>query len=574
MRTAVRLVLTACLLLAGITWLKAQKPAEQAPGATFTSRADLVLVPVQVRRHDEHVSGLSKEAFTVLQDGQPQKVAVFEEIRTTTERLHRVPVGPNEFTNQLKGNPQAARYTVIAIDKVNTTTMDMNRLRLGLMKFLTNATDSGDPIRLVAINISNIEVIQDFTTDPKVLAEALKRIDTPAGKPRPGDPAMADHMKEMVVAFNAEAEDLGGDEAAADRAAKMIQGLANQKAMEQQQMQFRDRASRISALEALQQIAISLTGYPGRKSVVWASSGYPFSGMISTSMSSQGAQSVNYAYSNIIEATMLDEYTTHLLNTANIALYPVDARGTVNTAFQVMDPSLKNSPTMAEKEEAQQSNQDVITTFEHLAAATGGKPCYERTDLSGCFKDALDDARDYYLVGYYINRDKLKPGWHKINVKVDEKGISVRARNGFLLPKFTVDQIRATDMKTELASRFLDPGIPFIGRWGDPVAKGDRKSVPLQLQIAGSSGVIGTDQPHLNLEIAAVARTPDGSVAAQFSQKVDRELPPQAIALIQQAGITYKNALELPSGQYLVRVVVRDNNSGRLGSVSTLLKVE
>jgi VWFA-related protein len=570
MRFASRCFLPFCLLLAGLTWLNAQKPAaEPASGPTFRSRADLVMVPVQVRRHGDHVPGLSKDAFTVLQDGQEQKITVFDEIRTTTERLKRVPVGPDEFSNQLQGNPEAARYTVIAIDKVNTTTMDMNRLRMGLMKFLASAADSGDPIRLVAINLNNIEIIQDFTTNPKVLAEALKRVDTAAGKPRPGDPAFTDDQKAMTVGFNAEAEDMASDDAAADRAAHMLKGLDNQLAMQQQQIQFRDRSSRISALEALQQIAISLTGYPGRKSVVWASSGYPFSGMITSAFGS-----VNYTFNNVIEATMLDEYTTHLLNTANIALYPVDARGTQNTAFAVMDPSLKNSPTSAEKEAAQQGNQDVITTFEHLAAATGGIPCYERTDLSGCFKDALEDAREYYLVGYYINREKLKPGWHKINVKVSEKGTSVRSRNGFLLPKFSIEQVRAVDMRTELSSRFLDPGIPFVGRWGTPAAKADKKSVPLQLQIAGSSGVIAADQPHLNLEIAAVARKIDGTVAAQFSQKVDRQLPAEAIAVIQQAGISYKNALDLPSGEYMVRVVVRDNNTGRLGSISTLLKVE
>src|SRR5690242_8747685 len=95
-------------------------PVAQQPSATFTSRSDLVLVPVHVRRKGEHVAGLKKDVFTVLQDGQPQPIAAFEEVRTTTERLQRAQVPSGQFTNRLEGNMATARYTVIAIDRVNT----------------------------------------------------------------------------------------------------------------------------------------------------------------------------------------------------------------------------------------------------------------------------------------------------------------------------------------------------------------------------------------------------------------------------------------------------------------------
>jgi len=149
---------------------------------TFKSQTNLVLVPVEVRSHNQHVAGLDKDKFTLLQDGKPQKIAVFEEVRTTTERLKKVAVGPQEFSNQYQGSPATARYTVIAIDRINTTTMDMQRLRMGLTKFLTQAADSGEPIRLIAIDSSRLEMLQDLTTNPKVLAMALDRTKTPAGK--------------------------------------------------------------------------------------------------------------------------------------------------------------------------------------------------------------------------------------------------------------------------------------------------------------------------------------------------------------------------------------------------------
>jgi VWFA-related protein len=532
-------------------------------GETFKSQANLVLVPVEVRNHNQHVAGLDKDKFTLSQDGKPQKITVFDEIRTTTERLQRVPVGPQEFTNQYQGSPATARYTVIAIDRINTTTMDMQRLRQGLMKFLSQVADSGEPIRLIAINSSSIEMLQDFTTNPKVLAMALDRNKTSAGKAMESSTSLNEGLAlvESVLVNNA-----ATDEQAAGALATRLQQLDNAKELEQRQIAFKQRSSRINSLEALQMVAQSLVGLPGRKSVVWASSGYPFGNSVR-----EGRSGTTLDYSQVLEAGNLDEYTTHLLNAANIAVYPVDARGTVNTAFEVMDTSHKYSATLAEKDAARLNNQETITTFEHLAGSTGGKACVERTDLSGCFKDAIDDSRDYYMVGFYVD-SSLKPGWHKLQVKVAADA-NVRSRTGFIYSKLDPDQMRSNDMRLQLSSLLIDSGIPFRGQWMIKEPKGDKKDVGFEMNILPEARVVSEQELHLNLEIAAVARGKDGNVAGQFLQKIDRQLPPQAISTIGASGIQYRNSMVLPPGDYLVRLVVRDSNTGRMGSATTMVKV-
>jgi VWFA-related protein len=532
-------------------------------GETFKSQANLVLVPVEVRNHNQHVAGLDKDKFTLSQDGKPQKITVFDEIRTTTERLQRVPVGPQEFTNQYQGSPATARYTVIAIDRINTTTMDMQRLRQGLMKFLSQVADSGEPIRLIAINSSSIEMLQDFTTNPKVLAMALDRNKTSAGKAMESSTSLNEGLAlvESVLVNNA-----ATDEQAAGALATRLQQLDNAKELEQRQIAFKQRSSRINSLEALQMVAQSLVGLPGRKSVVWASSGYPFGISVR-----EGRSSTTLDYSQVLEAGNLDEYTTHLLNAANIAVYPVDARGTVNTAFEVMDTSHKYSATLAEKDAARLNNQETITTFEHLAGSTGGKACVERTDLSGCFKDAIDDSRDYYMVGFYVD-SSLKPGWHKLQVKVAADA-NVRSRTGFIYSKLDPDQMRSNDMRLQLSSLLIDSGIPFRGQWMIKEPKGDKKDVGFEMKILPEARVVSEQELHLNLEISAVARGKDGNVAGQFLQKIDRQLPPQAISTIGASGIQYRNSMALPPGDYLVRLVVRDSNTGRMGSATTMVKV-
>ena len=552
------------IIFPGVSNAFAQQNSE--PTAKFTSQTNLVLVPVQVRSKGQHLAGLKQDAFSVLQDGKEQKIAVFEEVRTTTDRLKRAPVQPNEFSNELVGNPQTARYTVIAIDRINTTTMDMIRLREGLMKFLAQAADTGEPVRLISIENRGIRLIHDFTTDPKAIALALQQSANPIGRSQANSTTLDESLQEIDVMSTPSAG------ASAEQVAKYLgtlDRLDKTKEMDSQALAFQQRSSRINSLEALQQVALSLSGLPGRKTLVWASSGYAFS-----SITREGRTSVTRDYSQVLEATALDEYTTHLLNSANIAVYPVDARGTVNTAFEAIDPSRKYSPTAAQKESLQQANQDVITTFEHLAASTGGKPCFERSELSGCFKDALEDSHDYYMLGFYIDPKGMKDGWHKIQVKVSEKGASVRSRNGYLYPMPDPAKTRDQDMNAAINSLLIDAGLPFRGEWFPQEAKGNKKAARFAIVIDPDAGVVDTQKNRINVEFAGTARAKDGTIAAQFAQKIDRNLPPEAIASIKQGGINYKNVFELAPGDYLVRFIVRDNLSGRIGGVSTLLKVQ
>lgn len=557
---SLRFLPATCLLVLSASLVTAQQ------SDVIRTQTNLVLVPVEVRHKGQHVAGLDRDKFTILQDGKPVKLASFEEVRTTTEHLKRAAAGPKEFTNEVQGNPATARYTIIAIDRINTTTMDMQRLRQGLTKFLSQAADSGEPIRLVAINPSSIQTIQDFTTDPQVLARALERMKTPAGKVNDNGSMLKEALED------ASASVLDSPTTAEGQVAAFLSQLDNAKAMEQTSIAFQQRTQRLNSLEALQMVAQTLAGLPGRKSLVWASSGYPFGLNIRESRNSNaGMATMQIDYSQAMEAGALDEYTMRLMNAANIAIYPVDARGTQNTAWDVMDTTHKYSPSYAEKQQAQYANQEVISTFEHLAAATGGKPCFERTDLSGCFKDAMEDARDYYIVGYYVD-SKTKPGWHKLQVKVAADA-NVRSRSGFVYSNLKPADTRVQDMRLALSSYLLDPGIPFRGVWNVNDDKSDKKKVSFDLQISPQARLVSAEESHLDLDVAALARAKDGSLAGQFTQKIDRSLPPAAVQTIDTAGIHYKNAMDLAPGKYVVRLVIRDNNTGRIGSATTLVEV-
>ena len=522
--------------------------AGQENASTLRAQTDLVLIPTHVRLHGKHLSGLSKEDFSVLQDGQLQRISVFEEVRPSSEKLRPASVAPGEFTNSLVTDPKVSRYVVIAIDRINTTAMDMNRLRDALSGFLARIASSDEPIGLIAINPHTVEVVHDFTSDPKVLKTALDRNRTPAGKLR-YDSNWLDETLDEIGSAN----------------------TSGVKEREQAMVQFQERSNRISSLEALQRIALSLSGLPGHKSLLWVSSGYPFASLFKADRNTRDSSNVKFTPENAPEALGLDEYTMHLLNTANIAVYPVDARSPSNSAWSYMDPSLQRPERSNEAERLR--DQDVAATFEHLAASTGGKPCYSRADMASCLEEALEDAREYYVLGYYIDRSKVKSGWHKLQVKVVGQKAAVRARSGFLFSDESPDFTKATDMRLAVNSRLAEVELPFLGRWTEISRNGDKRVIEVELKVPGTTELISSSSRILNLEVAAVARNPDGTIAGQFGQHIERDIPSEQIEEIQKSGITYKNKLELRPGRYLVRIVLRDNKTARLGSVSTPLTV-
>ncbi len=554
--------------LASVCWhapLGAQQPSSE-PVIKIKSSTELVLIPAVVNDKDGHVANLTKDDFTVLENGRQQKISVFEEVKTTTERIPRPQLGPGEFANL--NTADIRRLTFIALDMINTGTIELARVRDELLTFLDDAVAADEPVGIVALLPNGIRVLHDITTDKKVLQLGLQMYKSHAPAKAGSIPtALAERPPEAIGAAETEEE--------ADSLARALEAWGNMKEGEQKITLAQHRNARLSTLEALQQMAQMLSGIPGRKTVIWASSSFPFGDLFSTS----GGLNVHYNMASC-SGTDLDyvAYTWRLLNQANIAIYPVDARGLVNTAFDVISPDRKYSPSYADKQGAQSQFQDSITTFENIAAATGGRPCYGRTDLHNCFEEAIQDSHAYYVLGYYVDRSKKPaPGWKKLEVRVRAKGAKVRARGGFFLSPDTLDPsaLRKTDVATALGSPLSYSGLSFRGHWLETTPKGPKKSVRYELRLPSNSiSVDPGDGNHINLEFVAVATDKDGKSAATTSQTVDRKLPAQAVGEIMTQGITYRNSLELDPGMYLVHFVVRDNLTQHTGSIVIPLNVQ
>jgi VWFA-related protein len=541
-----------------------EKEKENNAEVTFTARTELVLIPTLVTdKSGNHITGLQKEDFRVLENGAEQKIATFEEVTSDTHRLSR-PRNPNEFSNSLASGPSARRMTLIVLDLINTPFVDQAYARKDLLKYLTQSVDQREPTALYTLNRSGIHVIHDFATDPRVLLAALHRVK--------GDTSQIVDSPEDVEAITGSASPDGS--AGVDASAVQTEAQQIQTMMEDAELNFQSFQQRIAityTLQGMQQVAQALAGFPGRKSLIWASGGFPFS------VSDNTMQLAPAGRDSLIDVLPMYEHTWQLLNDAQIALYPVDVRGlqvSTTPSASIRNPGRNYARNMSWR------RIDTQSTLQTFASMTGGRAYYNSNDLVKGFRDAVHDSAEYYMLGYYLDRSKTKSGWRKLAVKVKRDHVDVRSRSGFFVTNATVDpaDTRTSDISSALQSPLDYTSLALVVRWNkiEPSKEPGKKHVNYGMRLAPDAALINdAESNHFVLDFVALAKTPEGkTVDHPVGQQLEAHLTPEKLAAVRQNGIAYSGALDLAPGEYTVRFVVRDDLSGRIGSVAAPLKVE
>ena len=184
------------------------------------------------------------------------------------------------------------------------------------------------------------------------------------------------------------------------------------------------------------------------------------------------------------------------------------------------------------------------------------------------------------MLGYYLDRSKNQSGWRRLGVKVKRDQAQVRARSGFFVTNATTDpeKSRTDDIALALQSPLDCTALALVGRWDniEPGNEPGKKHVNYRLGLPSASSFINdADNNHVALELLAMAKTSKGEPTDHpVSQKIEGYLRPERVSAIRQRGIVFTGALDLAPGEYTVRFVVRDDLSGRIGSLAAPLKVE
>jgi VWFA-related protein len=583
-RLRVYLTVFAALAISTLGFAKDKDKNEDNAEVKFTSHTELVLIPTLVTdKAGTHISGLKKEDFKILENGSERQISTFEEITSDPRRLSRHET-PGEFSNAVTGSGTTRRVTLIVLDLLNTTFTDQAFARKELLKYLSQSVDRREPTGLYTLNRSGLHIVHDFTADPGVLIAALHKVRGDATQTVDTAEDMEALTGTATPEGSAGASDTGGASGGRPGSGAAMANAIQQEANRMQAMledsalnfqSFQQRLAITYTLEAMQQVAQSLAGFPGRKSLIWAGGGFPFS------VSDNTMQLAPAGRDSLVDVLPLYERTWQLLNDAEISLYPLDVKGLTsdNPSASIAVPNNPRHPG-AYTRSASWRQLDTQATFETFAAATGGRPYYNSNDLVKGFREAVHDSEQYYMLGYYLDRSNTKAGWRKLAVKVKREHVEVRARTGFFVTNATVNPevSRDSDLAAALKSPLDYTALSLVARW-EPVAASQqpgKKNVVYVVNVSPDASLIDpADNNHLALDFVAIARTPTGQQAdPPTGKKVDIHATAEQLAAIKQKGVGYRGALSLAPGEYNVRIVVRDSLSGRIGSVAAPLKVE
>jgi VWFA-related protein len=361
---------------------------------------------------------------------------------------------------------------------------------------------------------------------------------------------------------------------------------------------YKQRDAMALTLHGFEQIAQAYAGIPGRKALLWATGGFPF--LITTSGEVQSptvfAQGGTYGggrndrsgnlgslpestamLGSDVMAQLTPVYTRALaaLTNADIAVYPIDARGllTFSTGADV------HRLDEVQQRELRQEHTDSHATMAVIADMTGGRAYFNTNDIAHSFKEAADDDQVYYTLGYYRAADakKNKAGWQKLQVKLNKPGLQARARDGFMLSPDKPDskEAKQADFSEAIQSPLEFSTVPVAVRLSkpsgpDPTTK--KRNVAFEVRMPKGASLL--DEAKYNIDVFAIAINNKGERAGQVGQNLAGVVPKEALTNVEKDGLNYRNLVQLTPGEYNLRFIVRDNLKGKIGSVILPLKID
>lgn len=320
--------------------------------------------------------------------------------------------------------------------------------------------------------------------------------------------------------------------------------------------------------------AILFTGrYPrgisGRKNLIWVSSGFPIS--IGFGDSDQSRAFGTPARDMELFGDQIEQ-TSRAMNEANVAVYPVDARGLM--VAPIFDASRPTPPSMTRGGMPNMRDFQVdrrnIDTMNYMADLTGGKAFYNTNDLQGAIRKAIDDSAVTYTIGYYSSDENWDNKYHKIKVKVNRGGLNVRTKKGY----FAKDQTQPPPKQLEIAmmaaiwSPLDATGIGLRARLDPSPAAPNTTRVTLLVDPRDFSLKPNADRITGALEFVFVQETKKGKKLASEKQTLELNLKKATYDQIEKTGLRAGRDLQLRPDTESIRLVVLDHLTGSTGSLT------
>jgi VWFA-related protein len=505
----------------------------------FRTGTDLVLVNVTARdKNGNLVRDLKREDFTVFEDNKPQQVISFDLENTDAVLPYTSLESPLLKPTQRESSGEAReiaatplkdrRLIILFFDLSSMQPDEIERARTAARDYVDKQMAPADLVAVISLG-SDLAVNQDFTSDRTLLKKMLENLNAGAGE----------GFEEGTTGTTEDTPETGQSFTADDTEYNIFNT---------------DRR-----LQALRSIAGRLSHVEEKKSLIYFSSGMDRTG---------------------IENQSELRAATNAAVRANMAIYTIDLRGlqAMVPGGEAQNASLRGTSPYSGKSTSSQYDSNFTTqeTLVTLAGDTGGRAFLDSNDFSQVFRGVQQDTSLYYLLGYHSSNPARDGRYRRITVRVNRPGLKLDFRRGYYAPadfQHSTHEDRERQLEEELASELPSTDLPVYLAAAYFRMSANKFYVPISIIVPGSQIPFTRNKAEdkATLDVLGTVSDPQKRPVGEIRDTVKLSLNPAQ--LVERKNVQYDSRFVLPPGNYHVKFVVRENQSGRLGSFETDLRI-
>jgi VWFA-related protein len=536
---------------AGVPLAAVAQQQDTSRVTTLVEHVDRVLTNVVVRdkKTGELIKNLKQTDFQVLEDNWPQTIRTFDYQNveqavtlaesstvsgaTTTKKKTIADLVNNDFAakpDELKDR----RLIVMFFDLSSMQPEDITRAVDAAKDYINGKgalrMEPADLVASVSL-VSSLSMDQDFTNDKTALLKAVSKYDgtDSSGYALGNEGGDSDGTSDDSSSFTADDSEFNALNT--------------------------DRE-----LYAIRTICKSIEKVEQKKSMLYFSGGLTRQGI-------ENQASIREATNECVKA--------------DTAMYAVDTRGlqALNAVGNASQGSKRGTGayTGASMQSQLNSNFSSQETLGTLASDTGGKLFTDSNDFGPAFQQVQHDTEAYYIIGYQTTNPRRDGSYRHLTIKLlNHPEAQLEYRPGYYAPadfqhqknedrEFALteqmrSEVPATDVAVYLQALYfrLTDGKFYI---------------PMSLVIPGSQINVVTvkDKDKASIDILGQVRNATNIVVGQVRQTVPVAV--DANQQLQKKNVQYSTGFELAPGKYHVKFVVRENQSGNMGTFETDINV-
>ncbi|HEY6323688.1 MAG TPA: VWA domain-containing protein, partial [Thermoanaerobaculia bacterium] len=559
-------------------------PADQQPFSE-TTQVTAVEIPVQVVRDGQPVRGLTAADFEIWEGRKQQAITGFDMVDLAAPENQRL-----SATIPAAGR----RHFLLIFDLSNSQPKYVMRARDAAARSLLETLIPSDLVAVATYGInSGMKLALGFTSDRRQIVKAIETLGYTDLADHSQQPQMLAEVAGLATALDSleatiqgNSPDPGesGRQRAADARGAAMAALAQatlqialysavaQSKANQRMDQAQVRNDVTAMTQAFANLARMMDSVAGRKLVVFFSEGFDSSILEGDQrVSSQAA----IASTSMIGGGWMTESDTRYGSTSE------------NNQLEKMLEVFRRSGCVIESVDigglhgdddmADRGGKAGETALFQMARDTGGELYHNFNNLGDAMKQMANNTAVTYVLTFQPQGPLAAGSYHPIKIKLknEPRGTRVTYKPGYYAPRpfkqvpaverllAAADQMMSTSASGSIQTAVL--AAPFR-------TAADKAYVPVIVEADGGTLLAGGDGKTMTAELYVNAVDAHGSIRDSFDQRLQLDVE-KAGAALRQGGLKFFGHLELPPGDFSVRVMLRNGETGAYGKRSIVVTV-